>query len=289
MNHISIISLFSFFVLSQCYPKTEGSFSYSFPDRYSLEEMEKVNLPKKLEEISGIEWISENKLWAIEDESSVIYVLNPNTAEITTTQKFAKNADIEEIMVYNNDAWALKSNGDIYQISNPFRDSMKSIMYNFPGKGKNDFEAMIKSNTGPNIWIFCKDCNSDKGNEVASVYSFNLESMSFDNKPKKVLNATDLKSILNEKELKNIRIKPSAIAYHPIEHHFYLLSSSDNWLMVLDQQLTPKEFYKLDPAIFKQAEGITFSPDGTLFISNEARGGKPTLLSFPYTPSMIKD
>jgi len=31
-----------------------------------------------------------------------------------------------------------------------------------------------------------------------------------------------------------------------------------------------KEVYKLDPKIFKQPEGITFTPTGDLLISNEA-------------------
>jgi uncharacterized protein YjiK len=246
--------------------------------------MEKINLSKELEEISGLEWVNEDELWAIEDESSVIYVLNPRTGEIINEQKFAKNEDIEDIMLNDGVAWALQSNGDIYQIDNPLTDKSHTTIYEFHEKGKNDFEAIIKSNQEPVLWLFCKSCNTDKNSKVSSVFSFNLNSMQFERNAKRVLKNDQLKPILREKDFEKIKMQPSAIAYHPIEHRYYLLSSADNWLMVLDQGLNPKEFYKLDPGIFKQPEGITFSPDGTLFISNEARGGKPNLLIFQYAP-----
>lgn len=284
MNHISNLSFFSFLLFSQCYTQTDGAESFTFPSNYSFQEMKKINLSNELKEVSGLEWVNQNELWAIEDESSVIYVLNPKTGEIINEQKFAKNADIEDIMVYDGIAWALQSNGSIYQVDEPFTESSNTTIHHFPDKGKNDFEAIIKSNQEPVIWIFCKACQTDKTFKVSSVFAFNLYSMEFEEEAKKVLRNDQLKPILEEKDFEKIKIQPSAIAYHPIEQQYYLLSSSDNWLMVLDQELNPKEFYKLNPSIFKQPEGITFSSDGTLFISNEARGGKPTLLIFPYKP-----
>lgn len=284
MNHISNLSLFSFLLFSQCYTQSNGTDSYTFPSNYSLQEMRKINLSKELEEISGLEWVNEDELWAIEDESSIIYVLNPKNGEITGMQKFAKNEDIEDIMLHDGIAWALQSNGDIYQIDHPLMGNSNTTIHDFPKNGKNDFEAIIKSNTEPVLWIFCKSCNSDKNSKVSSVFSFNLNSTEFESTAKRVLKNDQLKSILPEKDFENIKMQPSAIAYHPIEQKYYLLSSSDNWLMVLDQELVPKEFHKLNPDIFKQPEGITFSPDGTLLVSNEARGGKPNLLIFPYEP-----
>jgi hypothetical protein len=41
-------------------------------------------------------------------------------------------------------------------------------------------------------------------------------------------------------------------------------------LIVTDRKGNTKEVYTLNPAIFKQAEGITFTPWGDLLISNEA-------------------
>ena len=44
-----------------------------------------------------------------------------------------------------------------------------------------------------------------------------------------------------------------------------------------------KEAYQLDPVVFKQPEGITFTPWGDMLISNEAADvGAPNILIFKY-------
>ena len=79
-----------------------------------MENMEKIILSDNLEEVSGLEWIAEEKLWAIEDESSVIFEVENKRGKITNRQKFAKNKDIEDILELDGDAWVLQSNGNLY-------------------------------------------------------------------------------------------------------------------------------------------------------------------------------
>lgn len=79
---------------------------------------------------------------------------------------------------------------------------------------------------------------------------------------------------------------PSGLAIHPITGHIYIIATSGQLLIVVDQN----EFRVLaavhlprDP--FVQPEGITFRPDGTLYISNEGRTkeggpGVGTILKF---------
>jgi hypothetical protein len=43
--------------------------------------------------------------------------------------------------------------------------------------------------------------------------------------------------------------------------------------------------HRLNPTLYPQAEGIAFAPNGDLFVSNEAKLGKPTLLKINYNPS----
>ena len=49
----------------------------------------------------------------------------------------------------------------------------------------------------------------------------------------------------------------------------YSFRVSNNLLIVTDRQGKFKEAYPLDPAVYKQPEGITFTPTGDMIISNE--------------------
>ena len=69
---------------------------------------------------------------------------------------------------------------------------------------------------------------------------------------------------------KKTSFKPSAIARHPITKDYFILSGTDNLLVVTDPLFNIKGAYKLDATLYKQAEGVCFSQNGDLFISNES-------------------
>jgi hypothetical protein len=62
----------------------------------------------------------------------------------------------------------------------------------------------------------------------------------------------------------------------------WIIASTNQLLIVTDKKGNVKEVYTLDPLIFNQPEGITFTPWGDLLISNEAgdKYGTATLLIF---------
>jgi uncharacterized protein YjiK len=83
---------------------------------------------------------------------------------------------------------------------------------------------------------------------------------------------------LSKKDWRNF--KPSDLAFHPTTGDLYLLSSAGKRIIILTPNGQPLHSIALSPAIFAQPEGITFSPDGTLYISSEGDGGKGYILSF---------
>ena len=88
-----------------------------------------------------------------------------------------------------------------------------------------------------------------------------------------------IEDILKDKDAK---VDPSAAAINPHDKRLYILSSAGNLLIVTDTRGKVIEAYKLNPDKFPQAEGIAFAPNGDMYISNEGKYGKPTLLFFPY-------
>ena len=68
----------------------------------------------------------------------------------------------------------------------------------------------------------------------------------------------------------DLKFKPSAAAINPLTNDVWILASTNQLLIVTDRKGNTKAVYTLNPVIFKQPEGITFTPWGDLLISNEA-------------------
>lgn len=280
MQHINY-TLFIFIIIFSCQSKTERRpEKFSLPKGYSLTEVEKVFLNQDLEEISGIFW-HRDSIFGIEDESSIIYLLDSETGKILKRQKFEMNKDIEDILIRNDTAWVLRSNGNLYRVANYFTDSSSTIITDFPRKEKRDFEAIASTSKEPILYVFCKVCEWDGSPEKASVFRFSIESMEFDAEPYQIIHQSKLKALLPNK-WKEVKIQPSAAAFHPFTGELYLISSTDKWLMTLDSDWNPTSFHKLNPSLFRQPEGITFDETGNLYISNEASTGTANWLLFPY-------
>ncbi len=74
--------------------------------------------------------------------------------------------------------------------------------------------------------------------------------------------------------------KPSGLSIHPLSGDIYLISSIGKLLIVMDRSGKILDIHELDDKIFRQPEGICFSPSGDLYISNEGQGGKGYILKF---------
>ena len=80
----------------------------------------------------------------------------------------------------------------------------------------------------------------------------------------------------------NIKFHPSCVARHPLTREWYIISSVNKVLIVLDERWKVKGMYALDPELFKQPEGLAFDRRGNMYISNEGGKGNANVLLFPY-------
>jgi uncharacterized protein YjiK len=79
-------------------------------------------------------------------------------------------------------------------------------------------------------------------------------------------------------------LDPSGIAVHPKTGELYLVSTKARLFMVLDPTGVVLRIEHLDRAVHPQPEGISFTADGTMFISSEGRGGTAVLNRFSPAP-----
>jgi hypothetical protein len=257
---------------------------FKSPAGYDFQNPQKIKLGEDLDEISGIVYDqSDGSLVALNDEEGKLYRVFTDGRPPSTGNRFHKGGDYEDLCFDGKNWFALKSNGNISHIYNPFTDSVRSEEYKFPIKGNTDFETIFPDPKNNRLIILCKQCNAP-GDKVPG-YSFTLASGETDSVPAFYLDM----SLLTENPLPGKEtLKPSAAAFHPLTGDLFVLASANGLLIISDAEGKAREAYKLDKKIFKQPEGICFSPGGDLFISNEARNGMANIQHFTYSGAKKK-
>lgn len=292
MKHLILI-LFSFCSMISCdyyrdfikeidYEKTVGKdFGYDL-----LEPDKKYFMGYSLEEISGLAYIREKELACIQDESGKLYIYNTKKKAVIQRIKFHKGGDYEGVEVIDRMAYVVKSNGDLFRV--PLDDGDKPVVEKIktPFSSKNNIEGLGYDALTGQLLFACKNDAGIKGRDVKgkAVYSFDPILEEVGDSILFTITKKDLKKFLVKmnRDDKEISFQPSAIAMHPLEDDYYVLASSGKALIVVSRSLEIKQYIRLRPAVFNQPEGICFSPDGDMYVSNEGDGEDGYILKFKY-------
>lgn len=236
-----------------------------FPDtpNYKLSEPRVIPLPTALDEISGIAYYPpDTSVFAIIDEAGTLFKISLNDPQQIRQWSFDKKRDYEELVLIDSTFYVLVSKGDIVSIRFEGDSSIATKSdFGEGGKSKNEFESMIYIGNNKLV-IICKECKDDS-KEVLSSYTYNISENVYT-----PFIQFDLKQILNDRQMKG-RFKPSGAAIHPFTKDIYIISSINKSLMITDSAGRYKASYELNPNLYKQPEGITFTPEGHMIISNE--------------------
>ena len=298
-----LVLLASIVSLSFCNPTTgekippaENPFSYDLesPD-------DSYKLPAYLEEISGLSYYGKGKIACVQDEQAYIYVLNLEQEKIIKKYDFGSDADYEDIAVVEKTAYILRNNGHIYRIENFKKKDRTVKKYETPLKEKNDTEGIAYDPLSNALLIACKGSPSidkDKLYEgYKAIYKFDLEEEELAKDPLFLIDLERLDSYIDHNVFTKLSVKvakrlrliesetsfqPSGLAIHPIYGEIYIISSVGKLLIILNRHGKVQNVQELDPKIFRQPEGICFSPNGDMFISNEGQGGKGYILKFEF-------
>lgn len=264
-------------LLSGC--KGEG---YGSPQGYDLNKPREMQLGKVLNEISGLDYMDEDSmLMAISDSKEKVFGIDLKTKKLKdlTDKAIPKDSDTEDVVFLNDSIYLLSSWGEIRVVAPGARDTLGLDRYTMNLDGTNDFETMYHDPTAKALILICKTCENEKRQGIRTAYRFDLQTRQFDTTAFFTISKTDIESLLKDTEAK---VDPSSAAINPIDKRLYILSSAGNLLIVTDTRGKVIEAYKLNPDKFPQPEGIAFAPNGDMYISNEGKYGKPTLLFFKH-------
>ena len=255
-------------------------------------------LPDILQEISGISWFRDNKIACIQDEKGIIFLFDLKKEKVSASYKFGKPADYEDIAITMDTAWVLESNGTIYKVTNFFKENRETYVFPTILSAKNNTEGMAYDEQEKRLLIACKNDPSIKGQKkltgFKAIYSFRTSDHKLKEDPEFLIDLasfTDLKkknyfARVSSDLAKTLSMtddavfRPSGLAIHPIDNDIYIISATPGKLIVMNRNGDIKYITSLGKPLFSQAEGICFSPEGELYISNEGKYGRGNILKF---------
>lgn len=253
---------------------------------YDFEHPKKIYwLPEELKEISGISVINDSLVACIEDENGVLYLYDLSKSKIRKKTTFGPEGDYEDVAIKKREAFILRSDGEIYHVSDFFAKH-KNIDHYPSGVPSQDNEGIVYDSLSGGLLIACKG-KFGKGivNQLRReiyvfdpvkknvgkdfLFSINIDSCaSFAHK-----NGIELPTkVKNDTIVETMKVRMSAIAIHPETRDFYILSAFDHAIFIFSESGELKHLQFLNPDLFPQAEGISFLSNGDMLISNEGDG-----------------
>jgi len=246
--------------------KKSNKIDATFSEIYNIKNT--YYLPEILNEISGIVWISENVFACIQDEDGYIYIYDVEQKALLEKIKFANSGDYEGLAINNDNAYVMRSDGVIYEVKNYRSINREVSKFKTLFTEHNNIESLTFDKVNNQLLLIPKD-EGLIAKDLKCIYKIPINTKQMDSLPLfKIDLKADVFKLYRGKKIHKT-LNPSDIAIHPKTKDIYVLEGKKPKLVILNSKGEILKVLPLDERKFPQAEGITFSEDGRLFISNE--------------------
>ncbi|MCB9208375.1 MAG: SdiA-regulated domain-containing protein [Ignavibacteriales bacterium] len=270
------INVLAFFLIN-C--GSEKKVNYDL-DKYLQTE---IKLPSELNEISGICFSDEGKLFGHNDERGIIYQIDLKSGEIIKSFQLGNKmikADFEDLAIVGKKFFIITSNGILFKFEEgEDLQKVKVIEKDLHFSSKFNIEGLCYDETSNSLLITSKEYPGKNLGNVRAVYSYSLSSNSVDQKPKFVISLKDLKENFNIRDF-----YPSAITKDRATGNYLILSAKGKPSLIKINPLGKIiSAIKLNPKTHPQPEGIAFDKNNNILICDEgaSKSGKITIYKMP--------
>lgn len=231
------------------------------------------DLPPMLRDISGIEYIDSSHVACVQDEVGSLFIYNTTTNALEAQIPFGPPGDYEAIALVRDVFYVACADGRLFEISD--YGSAKPLVkeYGTHLTVKQNVEGLSYDPSSKMLLVAIKG-KEDDSRFYKGVYAFDPVTKKM---PVRPIIKIDLQDPVFGKGTKNpqFAIQPSEIAVHPQTGELYVLDAVRPQLLIMKKTGVIKALYLLNREDFNQPEGITFSPSGECFISDEGNRQQP--------------
>lgn len=254
------------------------SFPYDLANPFFI-----VNLASsELTEISGLGATARpNEYVAIADEQGKIFIVDGMSGAIRQSVLFREKGDFEGVEMVGDRLYAVKSNGDIYEVEN-WADPAKMTVQEFETSlnKDDDVEGLGYDPARRALLVACK--GDPDSAYIRKVFAWDLKTKQLSSEPVYVINPSEVDALVPRIEGEKARFfSPSGIAVHPKTSEIYVISTAQKRLVTLDHATGKiRHAVRLDKSVLPQPEGISFDNESNLLISSEGKKGDGLILKF---------
>lgn len=254
-------------------PDTQRRITYDFAHP-SVE----IRLPRRLREISALSMDESGNLLAVEDETGLLFVIDPGTGEIIRQQRFQSGGDYEGVEQVGDRVLVLRSSGHLFTIEPGASNSRSTKRKKLDLPGDCDAEALGYDDLKGILLVGCKTGDGVRGRRGRSIFAFDSLGVSLSDEPYLFIDDDLLATACGDCGRSSRSFHPSALAVHPSTRELYILSAVNELLLIYSPDSSNLIRLKLDR--LPQPEGITFDRNGVLYIASEGQSRKATLYVF---------
>ena len=238
---------------------------------YPAEKIVQFKLPGFLREISGLAVDANDRLFAHNDETGVIFLIDYEAGEITKRFQLGEKPardDFEGIAVSSEHIYLVTSNGTIYETTEGTDGAVVSYV-RYPADLDCEIEGLTYVDSNNELYATCK--NLKKGKRGIKIFRWSIAKHRYASEPvfhlrRKQLLATGFKDY-----------QPSAVTLLP-SGRILLLASQQKAFVVVDLADSSAEAIDFPLSkIHSQAEGLAITSNGDLLVADEGINRKGRL------------
>jgi uncharacterized protein YjiK len=259
----------------------------------STDSSRSVTLPKELKEISGLAMTHDGRLFAHNDENSVIYQIDYRNGTILKNfvvgKKKSKKEDFEGLAIVENTFYMVTSEGILFEFKEgEDGKNVKHKTHKTWLSSKYDVEGLCYDSETHALLLACKGYAGKGYSDERAVYVFSLNTKKLEKEPRLLLPKKVFKEdssfihTLGDFFLLPVRkFAPSGIERHPKTGTFIIISAKGRSLIEISREGKILGRVVLPSERHKQPEGIAFTPDHHLLISDEGGDSKARITCYP--------
>ena len=232
-------------------------------------------LPRRLQEISGLATTSDHRLLAHNDEVGVVFEIDYRDGSIVKEFQLADMTDpvaddFEGIAVADGWIYLVTSSGRLYECHEGAAGESMLFRVYATGVGRDcEIEGLAYEADERELLLMCKDARSEGLAGRLAMYRWSIDEKRLSADSPTVTPVRDF-----ARRIGSNRYRPSGIERHPVSGNYFVIAARQGAIAEVTPAGEVLAARRFTAGWHRQIEGIAFAADGALIIADEGGGGR---------------